>query len=391
LAAVIAAPGSHRVWWNDRVRVLEVVIEPGGREPEHNLEARGRNGGALVLAARLRRRDDSGMSGTRQVLVLAIDGCHSLNVFGPLEVFYGASIEVPGAYDVLLVGPTDGGIVRTDTGVPLGVAPLPEPPPRHDTLVIAGAAGMVADVNNRELVDWVARASRRARRTVSVCTGAFLLAAAGVLDDRPAVTHWAYCAQLQRSFADVHVDADPVYINDGDVWTSAGSTAGIDLSLALVEQDLGSRVAVATARRLVMFLKRPGGQSQFSRALSAQQAARNELRDLQAWITEHLDGNLTIPVLADRAAMSERSFSRAFLREVGQSPAAYVEDLRIERARDLLEDGARSLDTVAHAVGFASQEVLRRAFQRRLGVSPSAYRDRFSTHAVSGGRDRSPP
>ena len=331
------------------------------------------------------------MSGTRHVLVLAVDGCHSLNVFGPLEVFYGASIEVPGAYDVLLVGPTDGGIVRTDTGVPLGVAPLPEPPPRHDTLVIAGAAGMVAGVHNHEVVDWVARASRRARRTVSVCTGAFLLAAAGVLDDRPAVTHWAYCAELQRRFEDVRVDADPVYINDGDVWTSAGSTAGIDLSLALVEQDLGPRVAVASARRLVMFLKRPGGQSQFSRALSAQQAARNELRDLQGWITGHLDGNLTIPVLAERAAMSERSFTRAFQREVGQSPAAYIEDLRIERARDLLEDGAHSLDGVAHAVGFASQEVLRRAFQRRLGVSPSAYRDRFSAHAVSDGSDRSPP
>jgi transcriptional regulator GlxA family with amidase domain len=143
------------------------------------------------------------MSGTRHVLVLVVDGCHSLNVFGPLEVFYGASIEMPGAYDVLLVGPNDGGIVRTDTGVPLGVAPLPEPPPRHDTLVIAGAAGMVVGVNNREVVDWVARASLRARRTVSVCTGAFLLAAAGVLDDRPAVTHWAYCAELQRRFEDV--------------------------------------------------------------------------------------------------------------------------------------------------------------------------------------------
>jgi transcriptional regulator GlxA family with amidase domain len=331
------------------------------------------------------------MSGTRHVLVLVVDGVHSLNVFGPLEVFHGASIEVPGAYDVLLVGPSDGGIVRTDTGVPLGVAPLPEPPPRHDTLVIAGAAGMVAGVVDPEVVDWVARASRRARRTVSVCTGAFLLASAGVLDDRPAVTHWAYCAELQRRFEDVRVDADPVFINDGDVWTSAGSTAGIDLSLALVEQDLGPRVAVATARRLVMFLKRPGGQSQFSRALSAQQAARNELRDLQAWITGHLDGHLTVPVLAERAAMSERSFTRAFQREIGQSPAAYIEDLRIERARDLLEDGAHSLDLVAHAVGFGSQEVLRRAFQRRLGVSPSAYRDRFGAHGLSDASDRFPP
>ena len=186
------------------------------------------------------------------MLVLAVDGCHSLNVFGPLEVFYGASIEVPGAYDVQLVGPTEGGIVRTDTGVPLGVAPLPDPPPRHDTLVVAGGAGMVAGSDD-EVLDWVARASRRARRTASICTGAFLLAAAGVLDGRPAVTHWAYCAELQRRFERVLVDPDPVFINDGDVWTSAGSTAGIDLALALVEQDLGPRVAVATARRLVMF------------------------------------------------------------------------------------------------------------------------------------------
>lgn len=330
------------------------------------------------------------MSGTRHVLVLVVDGCHSLNVFGPLEVFHGASIEVPGAYDVHLVGPTDGAIVRTDTGVPLGVAPLPEPPPRHDTLVIAGASGMVAGGDDH-VVDWVARASRRTRRTASVCTGAFLLAAAGLLDDRSAVTHWAYCAELQRRFEGVRVDPDPVFINDGDVWTSAGSTAGIDLSLALVEQDLGPRVAVATARRLVMFLKRPGGQSQFSRVLSAQQAARHELRDLQGWINGHLDSDLTIPVLAERASMSERSFTRAFLREVGQSPAAYVEGLRIERARALLEDGARSLDGVAQAVGFASQEVLRRAFHRRLGVSPSAYRDRFSAHALLDGSDRSPP
>jgi transcriptional regulator GlxA family with amidase domain len=312
-----------------------------------------------------------------------------LNVFGPLEVFYGASIEVPGAYEVQLVGPSDGGIVRTDTGVPLGVAPLPEPPPRHDTLVVAGGAGMVDGVDD-DVLDWVARASRRARRTASICTGAFLLAAAEVLDGRPAVTHWAYCAELQRRFERVAVDPDPVFINDGDVWTSAGSTAGIDLALALVEQDLGPRVAVATARRLVMFLKRPGGQSQFSRALSAQVAARPELRDLQEWINGHLDEDLSIPVLAERAAMSDRSFTRAFLREVGQTPAAYVEGLRIEHARVLLEDGARSLNAVARAVGFTSQEVLRRAFHRRLGVSPSAYRDRFGGHALPEA-DRSPP
>jgi transcriptional regulator GlxA family with amidase domain len=172
-----------------------------------------------------------------------------------------------------------------------------------------------------------------------------------------------------------------VFIHDGDVWTSAGITAGIDLALALVEEDLGPRVALAVARGLVVFLKRPGGQSQFSTALSAQQAARPELRELQAWIAGHLDQALTIPVLAERALMSERSFARAFHREVGQTPAAYVEALRIERARDLLEDGAPSLEAVAQMTGFTSAEVLRRAFHRRVGVSPAEYRDRFRLSA----------
>jgi transcriptional regulator GlxA family with amidase domain len=168
-----------------------------------------------------------------------------------------------------------------------------------------------------------------------------------------------------------------VFVRDGDVWTSAGITAGIDLALALVEEDLGPHVALAVARELVVFLKRPGGQSQFSRALSAQQAARPELRELQAWIAGHLDEELTVAALAGRALISERTFARAFHREVGQTPASYVEALRVERARDLLQDGAPSLDAVAATVGFASAEVLRRAFHRRVGVSPAEYRDRF--------------
>jgi transcriptional regulator GlxA family with amidase domain len=311
------------------------------------------------------------------MIVLAVEGCQSLDVLGPVEVFYHASQEIPGAYRVEVVGPTDSDTVRMENGLRLGVAPLPEPPPRHDTLLVAGGCGARAAIEDVALVDWVARASRRGRRTVSVCTGAYLLAAAGLLDERQATTHWQHCDDLAMRYANVRIDPDPVFIRDGNVWTSAGVTAGMDLALALVEEDLGPEVALKVARQLVVFLKRPGGQSQFSSALSAQQAARPALRELQAWIAGHLDKNLSVPALAERAHMSERSFARAFRREVGQTPAAYVEALRVEHARALLEDGAPSLEAVAQSAGFASAEVLRRAFHRRVGVSPAEYRERF--------------
>src|SRR5437763_617178 len=237
----------------------------------------------------------------RKMLVLAVEGCQSLDVLGPVEVFHHVSLEVPDAYQVRVVGPSDANTVTTDSGQRLGVAPLPEPPPRHDTLLIAGGPGARAAITDQAIVDWVLRASQRARRTVSVCTGAYLLAAAGLLDDRRATTHWAFCDDLARSYARIQVEADPVFVHDGDVWTSAGVSAGIDLALALVEEDLGPRVALAVAQNLVVFLKRPGGQSQFSNALSAQQAARPELRELQAWIGGHLDEDLTVSALEERA------------------------------------------------------------------------------------------
>ncbi len=301
----------------------------------------------------------------------------SLDVLGPVEVFGFASGRVPGAYRVEVVGPTDGDAITMSNGLRLGVSPLPDPPPRHDTLVVAGGPGARAAVDDLEVVDWVVRASARAKRTTSVCTGAFLLAAAGLLDGRRATTHWQFCDALASSHPAVEVDPDPVFIRDGDVWTSAGVTAGMDLALALVEEDLGPEVALAVARLIVVFLKRPGGQSQFSGALSAQQAAVPALRELQAWIAANVTEDLSVAALARRVNLSERSFARAFRREIGQTPAAYVDALRVEHARTLLEDGASRLEAVAQASGFASAEVLRRAFHRHFGVGPAAYRDRF--------------
>ena len=317
----------------------------------------------------------------RRIVVLAVDGTQSLDVLGPVEIFDYADRQVPGSYRVEVVAPTADGWITFTNGLRLAAAPLPDPPGRIDTLLVAGGAGARVASDDAAVVDWIARASRRARRTVSVCTGAYLLAAAGLLDGRRATTHWQFCDDFAGWFPAVEIDPDPVFIRADDVWTSAGVTAGMDLSLALVEQDLGAEVALAVARVLVVFFKRPGGQAQFSGALSAQQASIPALRELQAWIAGHIAEELSVPALAARAGLSERSFARAFRREVGQTPAAYVEALRIERARALLEDGAPSMERVARETGFNSPEVLRRAFQRRVGVSPAAYRERFRVAA----------
>jgi transcriptional regulator GlxA family with amidase domain len=313
----------------------------------------------------------------RRVLILAVDGAQSLDVMGPVEALETANaIADSPAYRVEVVTPR-GRSVRLSNGLTLSAAPLPDPPPRHDTLLVAGGVGTRAAVQGHDVVDWVAAASRRARRTASVCTGAYLLAAAGLLDGRRATTHWRYSGALARRHPQISMNPDAIYVRDGDLWTSAGVTAGIDLTLALIEEDLGRAIALAVAQELVVFLKRPGGQSQFSQALAAQEAIRPALRELQAWIAGNVDADLSVAALADRAHLSERSFARAFRRETGQTPAAYVEALRIERARVLLEDGAESLETVARATGFRSAEVLRRAFHRHLGVGPAAYRERF--------------
>ena len=315
----------------------------------------------------------------KHVAILAFDDVQSLDVTGPTEVFSIAGQIARDPYRVELIAPTAEPI-RTNSG--LGLVPERAASQLRgpiDTLIVAGGSGVQRALEDERLVRWVSRAAGRARRVASVCTGAFLLAEAGVLDGRRAATHWAGCDDLARRYPGVAVDPESIFVRDGDVWTSAGVTAGMDLALALVEEDLGRDVALEAARWLVLFVRRPGGQSQFSSHLRAQAAEREPLRELQEWMTAHLDADLSVPALAERAAMSPRTFARAFAREVGMTPGAYVEALRVDHARLRLESTGQKLEAVAHDCGFGTVATMRRAFHRRLGVGPADYRSRFQT------------
>jgi transcriptional regulator GlxA family with amidase domain len=314
----------------------------------------------------------------RRIVFLVFPGVQALDLVGPMEVFHGASQLRRGSYSVEIVasGPQP---VASSSG--LLIAPTVDfarcTGPIDTLLVAGGRPGVKTAEDDEELVSWLRSAARRSRRIGSVCNGALLLARAGVLDGRRATTHWAACAELRRRYPHVTVDGDPIFVRDGHVWTSAGVTAGIDLALALVEDDLGSAVALEIARWLVLFVQRPGGQSQFSAQLTAQRAERRPLRELQAWITDNVAADLRVEVLAERACMSPRHFARAFRHEVGVTPAAYVETARVEIARQALIDTDASIDAVAGRCGFGTPETMRRAFHRRLGVGPADYRARF--------------
>ncbi|MFC8450619.1 GlxA family transcriptional regulator [Kitasatospora sp. NPDC057223] len=315
---------------------------------------------------------------TRSVLIVLFEGVQSLDVTGPLEVFAGggAAAGRPDAYRVRTASLAGAG-VRTGSGLRL----LPDEDlalagPPH-TLVVPGGAG-TADPDPA-LVRRIAELAAGAQRVVSVCTGAFLLAEAGLLAGRRATTHWAYCDALARRYPDTEVDPEPVYVRDGHVASSAGVTAGIDLALALVEEDHGRDAALLVARHLVMFLRRPGGQAQFSTQLAAQLAERQPLRDVQVWIAGHPDADLSVDALAARAALSPRQFARAFRAEVGVSPGRYVDGVRLEAARRRLEDSAGGIEEIARACGYGTAESMRRAFVRTLGVPPVDYRRHFRT------------
>jgi transcriptional regulator GlxA family with amidase domain len=318
----------------------------------------------------------------RVIEVLAYPSVQLLDVTGPLQVFASANDHIAQAGGtppyVLRVVAKGGQAVTASAGLGIATSPLPRVGMPLDTLMVAGGPGVDAAAQDPVLVDWVRRRAKKARRVASVCTGAFLLGASGALDGRRAVTHWSYCAELARRFPAVRVEADPIFVRDGSIWTSAGVTAGIDLALALVEEDLGRTAALAVARYLVVFLKRPGGQAQFSEALSLQ-SAEDEVGALHEWISRHLAGDLSLSVLASQAKMSERSFSRHYADATGLTPARAVERLRVEAARRLLSESRLPVKRISQRCGFGSEETMRRSFLRVLAATPQDYRTRFSS------------
>lgn len=336
---------------------------------------------------------------SRRIVFAVFPGFQILDLTGPHEVFVQAARRVADGAVVETVAalpgpvPSSGGLAVSATLTPEEVTgPV-------DTLIAVGGGGVHRACEDRDFIGWFARTSRRARRTASVCSGAFVLGAAGLLDGRRAVTHWSRCAELAERFPGVTVDPDPIFVRDvrdgsgssdgvrgadgsggssGEVWTSAGITAGIDLALAMVEADHGPEISRAIARQMVMFVQRPGGQAQFSTQLAAQRPDRSPLRDLLDWIADHLDGDLAVPALAARAGMSERNFTRVFRAEVGRTPAAYVESARIEAARRLIESTDTTVEAVARACGFGTVETLHRSFKRTVHVTPGEYRKHFA-------------
>ncbi|AGM27528.1 GlxA family transcriptional regulator [Mycobacteroides abscessus] len=316
----------------------------------------------------------------RSVVILGFPGVQALDLVGPYEVFATASRHMSGTtpgYDVKLVS-ADGSPVSTGSGMELVTQPLPDPELGCDTLLLPGGIGVSAVQRDAALMTWVRAAAHRARRVVSVCNGAFLAAEAGLLDGCRATTHWAIAGQLASEFPGITVDPDPIFIRSSDkTWTAAGVTAGIDLALALVEEDHGAEVAQTVARWLVLYLRRPGGQSQFAAPVWMPRAKRMPIRDVQEAIEAEPSRSHRVPELARLAAMSPRHFTRVFTAEVGEAPSAYVERIRSEAARRQLEETDDTMVVIAGRCGFGSAESLRRNFVRRMGVSPDQYRKTF--------------
>jgi transcriptional regulator GlxA family with amidase domain len=312
----------------------------------------------------------------RAVVIVTFPGVLALDVVGPLEVFamanrFGAR---PG-YATSVVSMA-GGALTASSGLDIGTVPAGTVAESIDTLMVVGGYSTGQAARDRDLVRWLRRAAESARRVTSVCSGALLLARAGLLDGRRATTHWSVCDALAAEYPSVDVDRDHIYVRDGEVWTSAGVTAGMDLTLALVEQDHGPVLAQAVAREMVMFVHRPGGLPQISAQLAVHRPVREPLREILALIAAHPDADLSVPALARRCGMSVRTFSRAFRHETGTTPAAFVQASRVEAARRLIEASDSTFEHIARACGFGSVETMHRTFQRTLGTSPGRFRPR---------------
>ncbi len=322
---------------------------------------------------------------SRNVVIVAYPGMQSLDAVGPFEVFSGATrVTVSrgsGGYSVRLVS-VDGRPVRSGSGLELGTGPLSRSDEIIDTLVLPGGDQARTARSDAALMTWITTTAPRCRRVATVCTGAFIAAEAGLLEGRRVTTHWASAGQLAAEYPGLEVDADPIYVRDGKYWTSAGVTAGIDLALALVDEDLGGDVAQTVARWLVMFLHRPGGQTQFSSPVWVPRAERSTVRAVQTLVESAPAGDHRLPALAAAAAMSVRHFTRVFTDEVGETPGRFVERVRLEAARRALETTTDTLEVVASGCGFGSAETMRRTFQRRLNVAPDTYRRRFRPGGV---------
>jgi len=322
------------------------------------------------------------------VVILGFPGVQALDLVGPYDVFTGATLCLAAAgrsdegYSVSVVT-RDGEPATTLTGLALVARPFPDPREPIDTLVLPGGSGVDDARSDPDTIGWIQIAAEQTRRVVSVCTGAFIAAQTGLIDGCVATTHWAFAPQMANEFPSVTVDPEPIFVRSSEkVWTAAGVTAGIDLALALVEDDFGTDVAQTVARWLVMYLRRPGGQTQFAAPVWMPRAKRAPIRDVQDAIESEPGGAHSIPDLARRAAMSPRHFTRVFTDEVGEAPGAYVERIRTEAARRQLEETDDTVTVIAARCGFGSAETLRRNFVRRLGISPDQYR-KTSAHARS--------
>jgi transcriptional regulator GlxA family with amidase domain len=310
----------------------------------------------------------------------------ALDLVGPAEVFSTVPDDPertgPAPYEVLTIG-VNGRAFTTDSGLFFRAPWTLETAPALDTLIVPGGAGLRDPRISARVADWVKARAGRIRRVVSVCTGIYGLAPSGLLDGRRVTTHWKFAADVERRFPRLHVEPNALFVKDGRFYTSAGVTSGIDLALALVEEDFGPQVSLAVARMLVVYLKRAGGQEQYSEPLRFQTRSEDRFSELAAWMAGHLHEDLSIDMLATRACVSGRQFNRRFKRVFGTTPAAFVEDLRLNESRRLLSSGTSPVEAVAETVGFRSSDSFRRAFERRFGITPTGYRSRFGINRLA--------